>query len=168
MQNCPFVCLPYEEKPFYTVHSFSNVIAAEDILFRFLFDLQMETLYFLGIALGGGLFALFLSAGWSSFKHKKIPEKGILFRWFIAGLVTAGLVSYAWIFGSGGDMGQVMSRIGGALDIESVLKLTSALGTAAVVATADAKDTVEDMDTKKDKKEKEDKEENLKIGMPNF
>ena len=99
----------------------------------------METLYFLAIALGGGILALFFSAGWSSFKHKKIPEKGILFRWFIAGLVTAGLVSYAWIFGSGGDVEDVVQRIGGALDLESVMKLA----TTAEVA-------------------------EMKIGMPNF
>jgi hypothetical protein len=106
----------------------------------------METFYFLGLTLGGGLLALFLSAGWSSFQHKKIPEKGILFRWFVAGVVTAGLIAYAWIFGSGGDVGDVMNKIGGVLDLENVMKLT----TVGAIA-------VESME-----------KEELKIGMPNF
>jgi hypothetical protein len=134
---------------------------------RFLFDSQMETLYLLAIALGGGMFALFASAGWSSFKHKKIPEKGILFRWFVAGLMGAGLLAYAWIFGSGGDMGQVIHRIGGVLDIDSVLKLASTLGTvAAATATTGTTGTVSE--DSKSAEESQSKEENLKIGMPNF
>ncbi len=123
----------------------------------------METFYFLGITLGGGLLALFLSAGWSSFKHKKIPEKGILFRWFVAGLVAAGLLAYAWIFGSGGDVGDIVNRIGGALDIENVVKLTTTLG-AAAAATAGFESAV--ATTEGDKATE--KEENIKIGMPNF
>jgi hypothetical protein len=108
----------------------------------------METFYFLGITLGGGLMALFVSAGWSSFKHRKIPEKAILFRWFIAGIVAAGLLAYAWIFGSGGDVGEVMQRIGGALDISETL---NSLGKATTAAPEVAEVV-----------------ENLKIGMPNF
>lgn len=114
----------------------------------------METLYFLAIALGGGLLAIFLSAGWSSFKHKKIPEKGIMFRWFVAGLVTAGLCAYAWIFGSGGDVGDMVSRIGGALDIENVMKVAATAATAGglgLVGTAD-----------------EPKKDEMHVGMPKF
>ncbi len=111
----------------------------------------METFYFLGIALGGGLLSLFLSAGWSSFKHKKIPEKDILFRWFVAGLVAAGLLAYAWIFGSGGDVGEVMNRLGGALELSAIAGLTAA--------------TVGNEETVKDEKEKR---EELQIGMPKF
>ena len=128
----------------------SCVQSAVPSAFRFLPADQMETFYFLGITLGGGLLALFLSAGWSSFKHKKIPEKGILFRWFVAGIVTAGLIAYAWIFGSGGDVGEMMGRIGGALDLENVMKLTATATTVAV-----ATEVLE-------------KENDLKIGMPNF
>jgi hypothetical protein len=120
----------------------------------------METFYFLGITLGGGLLALFLSAGWSSFKHKKIPEKGILFRWFVAGIVAAGLLAYAWIFGSGGDMGDVMNRITGALDLENVLKLTATMGTVAAATEA----LTEDKDKDNDKEQSNE----MKIGMPNF
>ncbi len=111
----------------------------------------METFYFLGIALGGGLLSLFLSAGWSSFKHKKIPEKGILFRWFVAGLVAAGLLAYAWIFGSGGDVGEVMNRLGGALELSAIAGLTAA--------------TVGSEETAEAAKEKR---EELQIGMPKF
>ena len=120
--------------------------------FRFLSASQMETLYFIGITLGGGLIALFLSAGWSSFQHKKIPEKGILFRWFVAGIVAAGLLAYAWIFGSGGDVGDMMNRIGGALDIQNMLKLSTTIGAAAVASEYLIESGNED----------------LKIGMPNF
>jgi hypothetical protein len=120
----------------------------------------METFYFLGITLGGGLLALFLSAGWSSFKHKKIPEKGILFRWFVAGIVAAGLLAYAWIFGSGGDMGDVVNRITGALDLENVLKLTATMGTVAAATEALTEETKD--------KDKDNEKEEMKIGMPNF
>jgi hypothetical protein len=118
----------------------------------------METLYFLGIALGGGALALFLSAGWSSFKHKKIPEKGILFRWFVAGLVLAGLIAYAWIFGSGGDVGDMVNRIGGALDLENVMKLTATAG--ALSGFVGSSETNEESE--------ESKKEELQIGMPRF
>ena len=119
----------------------------------------MNTLYFLGIALGGGLLATFLSAGWSSFKEKKIPEKGILFRWFVAGLVAAGLAAYAWIFGSGGDVGEVMSRIGGALDIENVMKLSTVAGAIGLASTSTSDDAAAEPEPKKDE---------LQIGMPKF
>jgi hypothetical protein len=118
----------------------------------------METFYFLGIALGGGALALFISAGWSSFKHKKIPEKGILFRWFVAGLVTAGLIAYAWIFGSGGNVGDIVNRIGDALDFENVAKLTATAGVlGGIVGSSDTKEEPE-----------ESKKEELQIGMPRF
>jgi hypothetical protein len=85
------------------------------------------SLYFIGVALGGGLLALFLSAGWGSFKHKKVPEKAILFRWFIAGLVGSGLLAYAWIFGSGGDMGELINKIGTtSIDLNEVVKAAAA------------------------------------------
>jgi hypothetical protein len=139
---------------------FYSVGSAAKIAFRFLAASQMPTLYFLGITLGGGLLALFLSAGWSSFKHKKIPEKGILFRWFVAGIVAAGLIAYAWIFGSGGDVGEVINRIGETLDIQNVMKLAATVGTVAV-ATEALEDSAEAKEAKEAKEE-------LKIGMPNF
>jgi hypothetical protein len=120
----------------------------------------METFYFMGIALGGGLLASFLSAGWSSFKHKKLPEKGILFRSFVAGLVTAGLLAYAWIFGSGGDMGDVVNRIGDALDLQNVMKLTTVAGALNFVGSSGSSGT--------DEKAQDLQKEELQIGMPKF
>jgi hypothetical protein len=85
------------------------------------------SLYFIGVALGGGLLALFLSAGWGSFKHKKVPEKAILFRSFVAGLVGSGLLAYAWIFGSGGDMGELINKISTtSIDLNEVVKAAAA------------------------------------------
>ncbi len=80
----------------------------------------METVYFLVIAFIGGLITLFFAAGWGSFKEKKIPETGILFRWFIAGLVASGLGAYAWIFGSGGDVSQLTKTLIDSLDIKNL------------------------------------------------
>lgn len=80
----------------------------------------METVYFLVIALVGGFITLFLAAGWGSFKDKKVPETGILFRWFLAGLVACGLGAYAWIFGSGGDVSQLTKTLVESLDIKTV------------------------------------------------
>ncbi len=109
--------------------------------------------------------ALFVSAGWSSFKHKKIPEKGILFRWFVAGLVAAGLLGYAWIFGSGGDVGEIVNRIGDALDLENVMKLTATAGALGglVGSTEVAEDAAAAAALAKDAKKDE-----LQIGMPRF
>ena len=95
------------------------------------------SLYFIGVALGGGLLALFLSAGWGSFKHKKVPEKAILFRWFVAGLVGAGLLAYAWIFGSGGDVGDLIQKISTtSIDLNQVVKAAAAGGAAITSALA--------------------------------
>lgn len=80
----------------------------------------METVYFLGLMFLGGLTAIFLAAGWSSFKNKKIPETPILFRWFIAGVISFGLAAYTWIFGYGGDVEQTMKSLGDALAIDSL------------------------------------------------
>ena len=137
------------------------------------------TLYFIGVALGGGLLALFLSAGWGSFKHKKVPEKAILFRWFVAGLVGAGLLAYAWIFGSGGDMGDLIAKIGTtSIDFNEVVKaaaagsaaLTSALavGSSGDVAatTTDATESSSAEDVGKQRAASGSAD--LHVGMPNF
>ena len=113
----------------------------------------MESLYFLGIALGGGCLALFVSAGWGSYKNKKVPETAILFRWFIAGLVASGLLGYAWIFGSGGDVSGMIQRISETLDVDTVVK---AVSMSALTAAA-AKEVIE-----------EEKKDELQVGMPSF
>ncbi len=81
----------------------------------------MDTLYFILITVLGGVLALFFASGWSSYKHKKIPETPILFRWFIAGVVSAGLAAYTWIFGYGGNVTEVVEAIGGALDVSNLI-----------------------------------------------
>ncbi len=113
----------------------------------------MESLYFLGIALGGGCLALFVSAGWGSYKNKKVPEKAILFRWFVAGLVASGLLGYAWIFGSGGDVSGMIQRISETLDVDTVVK---AVSLSALTASATTQET------------EEEKKETLQVGMPSF
>jgi hypothetical protein len=81
----------------------------------------MDTLYFIIITVLGGLFALFFASGWASYKHKKIPETPILFRWFIAGIFASGLAAYTWIFGYGGNVSEVVEAIGGALDVGTLI-----------------------------------------------
>jgi hypothetical protein len=109
-------------------------------MFAFVFlsriqTMSLDTLYFLGISVGGGLLAVFFSAGWGSFKEKKIPERRMLFRWFLAGLVACGLAAYAWIFGSGGNVGEAMKKMTDALDLGSIAKIVSG-GAALASATA--------------------------------
>jgi hypothetical protein len=86
----------------------------------------METLYFLLITLAGGILLLFLATGWSSYKEKKIPETPILFRWFVAGVVSTGLIAYTWIFGYGGDVGEIVQKIG---EVMTLPEIESALST---------------------------------------
>jgi hypothetical protein len=76
---------------------------------------NMETTYFLAITLVGGILFLFFAVGWSAYKEKKIPETPLLFRWLIAGLVATGLGAYAWIFGAGGNVEEVIKQVGDAL-----------------------------------------------------
>lgn len=83
----------------------------------------MDTLYFILITVLGGVLALFFASGWSSYKHKKIPEIPILFRWFIAGVVSSGLAAYTWIFGYGGNVQDVVEAIGGALDVSNIMPI---------------------------------------------
>lgn len=81
----------------------------------------MNTVYFIIITILGGLFALFFASGWSSYKYKKIPETPILFRSFIAGIITSGLAAYTWIFGYGGNVSELMEAMGGALDVGNLI-----------------------------------------------
>ena len=75
----------------------------------------METTYFLTITIVGGIVFLFLAVGWSAYKEKTIPETPLLFRWLTAGLVASGLGGYAWIFGAGGNVEEVLKQVGDAL-----------------------------------------------------
>ena len=119
--------------------------------------------------LGGGL-ALFIAAGWSSYKENKLPENSVLFRWFIAGSFTCGIAAYAYLFGAGGDPTSMFQSIGESLEIKEVVEtLTSAVESGATVATAAAA-AVSSSSGESHKKPRAASEsgEELKIGMPNF
>ena len=108
----------------------------------------------------GGALALFVAAGWSSYKDKKLPETALLFRWFVAGSFTAGLAAYAYLFGAGGDPTNMFKSIGESLELGQVVEtLTSAVGPATDASSEGA--------TTANKKVAGGDEE-LKVGMPNF
>ncbi len=89
----------------------------------------MQTMYLIILTLLGGLFALFVAAGWGSYNEKKLPAIPVLFRWFIAGLLTSGLGAYTWLFGAGGDPTKFIEKLGDALEVKDVMEnLTSAIG----------------------------------------
>ena len=109
----------------------------------------MQTVYFLAITVIGGLLFAFFATGWGSYKDKKLPDKPVMFRWFIAGAVAAGLGAYAYIFGSGGDVGEVIKSLSDNLDLDALTKLTQA-------ATEEVQEVVTTA------------AEEIKVGMPNF
>jgi len=116
--------------------------------------------------LGGGL-ALFIAAGWSSYKENKLPENSVLFRWFVAGSFACGVAAYAYLFGAGGDPTSMFQSIGESLEIKEVVEtLTSAVATGATAAAA----SIGGGETQNQKKARAASEsgEELKIGMPNF
>lgn len=113
----------------------------------------MTTMYLLIFTALGGLVALFVSAGWSSYKDKKLPGTPTLFRWFITGILTSGLASYAWIFGAGGDPATLFETVGESLEVKQVVEtLTSAVGSATANAAAAAIAAADE----------------IKVGMPAF
>ena len=73
----------------------------------------MPTIYFLVFTIVGGILALFISAGINSYQYNELPDIQSLFRWFLAGSVTSGLGSYAYIFGANGDPSQIMMAVNG-------------------------------------------------------
>lgn len=90
---------------------------------------ENQTFYFIVLSIFGGVLGLFSAAGWTSFKDKKLPGTSTLFRWFIAGLTSFGLASYAWLFGAGGDPQKLLGQMGEALEVKEVLEsLTTAVG----------------------------------------
>jgi hypothetical protein len=130
----------------------------------------MSTAYLLLFTLLGGGLALFIAAGWSSYKENKLPENSVLFRWFIAGSFTCGIAAYAYLFGAGGDPTSMFQSIGESLEIKEVVEtLTSAVASGATVATAAAA-AVSSSSGESHKKPRAASEsgEELKIGMPNF
>ena len=133
----------------------------------------MSTAYLILFTLLGGGLALFIAAGWSSYKENKLPENSILFRWFVAGSFTCGVAAYAYLFGAGGDPTSMFQSIGESLEIKEVVEtLTSAVATGTTVATAAAAAVSSSSggDSQNQKKPRALSEggEELKIGMPNF
>ena len=113
----------------------------------------MQTLYLIVFTVLGGLLTLFGAAGWSSYTVKKLPDTASLFRWFVTGLLGAGLGSYAWLYGFNGNPEHLMTQVGEALEVDTAMKsLTSAVGGSAEAAVEAVTEAVEEM----------------KVGMPNF
>ena len=134
----------------------------------------MSTAYLILFTLLGGGLALFIAAGWSSYKENKLPENSVLFRWFVAGSFACGVASYAYLFGAGGDPTSMFQSIGDSLEIKEVVEtLTSAVAsgttvvTAAAVASSSGESQSQNQNQKKPRALSEGGEE-LKIGMPNF
>ena len=104
----------------------------------------MTTLYLMVLTALGGFLALFSAAGWSSYKEKKLPATPMLFRWFVAGALSAGLGAYAWLFGAGGDPTAMLEQLGESFEVKEVMEtLTSAVGTAAEKAASGAAEVAE-------------------------
>lgn len=117
------------------------------------------------------MLALFFSAGWGSYKEKKIPERRLLFRWFLAGMVACGLAAYAWIFGAGGNVGEAMKKITGVLELDSIAKIVS--GGAALAAATSATDAslADEETTEKSPSSGRDRAQSvaeMTVGMPSF
>jgi hypothetical protein len=82
----------------------------------------MQSVYLIVFTVVGGLIALFVFAGWSSYTEKKIPELSELFRSFLIGTVATGLASYTWLFGFNGDVSRLFEQLGGALEVKETLE----------------------------------------------
>lgn len=106
----------------------------------------MATLYLIVLIALGGFLTLFGAAGWSSYKEKKLPATPMLFRWFVAGALSAGLGAYAWLFGAGGDPTAVLEKLGESFEVKEVVEtLTSAVGAAATEAANTVTDAASEM-----------------------
>lgn len=118
---------------------------------------NMQTFYLIIFTALGGLLALFAAAGWGSFKEKKLPATSVLFRWFVTGVLAAGLGSYAWIFGGGGDPSAFLTKVGESLEVKEVVETL----TSAVLPSEEAVKKVAEVAS-------EIAEETLTVGMPTF
>lgn len=86
----------------------------------------MQTASLLVITLVGGFVIPFAVAGWTSYSDGKLPDLKILFRLFLAGIVTSGAGAYAWLFGAGGDPMKALESVGEALEVKEVFSSLSA------------------------------------------
>jgi hypothetical protein len=91
-------------------------------------------MYLIIFTILGGLLATFAVAGWGSYSEGKLPATQTLFRWFLAGITTAGISSYVWLFGAGGDPSKLLEKVGEALEVKEIMeKLTAPTGGAVEV-----------------------------------
>lgn len=118
----------------------------------------MQTLYFIVFTVLGGLLALFISAGWSSYTEKKLPDLPVLFRWGLTGTLTAGLAAYAWIFGAGGDPAAVMEQVSNVLEVKDVVSSLASSITAEPPAPAAVAEPPKTQKSPRD----------ITVGMPTF
>jgi len=82
----------------------------------------MQTASLIVITLFGGLLIPFAFAGYTSYTEKTVPDIKILFRLFLAGVVTFGAGAYAWLYGAGGDPRAVLESVGEALEVKEVFQ----------------------------------------------
>lgn len=119
---------------------------------------NMQTFYLIIFTTLGGLLALFAAAGWGSYKEKKLPATSVLFRWFVTGVLTAGLGTYAWIFGGGGDPSALLEKVSESLEVKEVVEtLTSAVSASSAEAVKKVAEAASEV-----------AEETLTVGMPTF
>lgn len=85
----------------------------------------MQTTALVILTIVGGILTLFAVAGYSSYKYNKLPENSTLFRWFVAGLITAGASAYAWLFGANGNPSNVINQVSEILEVKDVVDAVS-------------------------------------------
>ena len=121
---------------------------------------------------------MFAIAGWNSYNEGKLPETQTLFRWFLAGITAAGISSYVWLFGTGGDPLKLMEKVSQALEVKEMMDtLKTPIGgglaavseatstaTASTVSTASSPATAVAISTASPPEKKSE----LSIGMPTF
>jgi hypothetical protein len=86
----------------------------------------MMTVYLIVFTILGGLLALFAVSGWTSYNEGKLPAIQTMFTWFLAGITSSGLASYAWIFGAGGDPGKMIEAVKNSLEVNEIVNSITA------------------------------------------
>jgi len=114
----------------------------------------MQTASLLVITLVGGLVIPFAVAGWTSYNDGKLPDVKMLFRLFIAGIVTSGAGAYAWLFGAGGDPMKTLESVGEALEVKEVFQSLSESVTSSAKEEPAAESSIDS--------------EEIKVGVPPF
>jgi hypothetical protein len=116
----------------------------------------MQTSYFILFTVLGGLIAIFVLAGWTSYSEGKLPERMTMFQWFLAGITASGLSSYIWLFGAGGDPSKVLDLVSKTLEVKDLLPTMGGGGSAVASEPKEEKPVVKADPTE------------ITVGMPNF